>query len=88
VPSIYSFKKPRFQALLRPGVKRLAGAGVAANQVTLLACGLSIAGGMLTTLRPRLLIVSIGSAVRPHGPNAIDGMLARDFGQKSAMEPI
>jgi len=40
--SIYDLK-PRFQALLRPLVGRLAAAGVTANQVTLAACAISLA---------------------------------------------
>jgi CDP-diacylglycerol---glycerol-3-phosphate 3-phosphatidyltransferase len=36
VPTVYALK-PRFQALLRPLVDRLATAGVTANQVTIAA---------------------------------------------------
>jgi hypothetical protein len=50
--SIYDLK-PRFQALLRPGVARLAAAGVTANQVTLAAVVLSIIGGGLIDLPPK-----------------------------------
>ena len=39
--SIYALK-PKFQNLLRPLVRQLAAKGVTANQVTLLACLLSI----------------------------------------------
>ena len=38
--------KPRFQALLRPAVAALHGAGITANQVTLAACAISLALGL------------------------------------------
>ena len=44
--SIYELK-PKFQNLLRPLVKRLYNAGITANQVTLVACVLSILLGAL-----------------------------------------
>ena len=85
MPSIYSVK-PRFQSLLRPLVRLLARAGITANQVTLLACALSIAVGILLTAgsesRPLLLILPAFLFLRM-AMNAIDGMLAREFGQKS-----
>ena len=43
--SIYLLK-PRFQALLRPAVGALHGAGITANQVTLAACAVSVALGL------------------------------------------
>ena len=43
--SIYTLK-PRFQALLRPGVRALHGLGATANQVTVFACALSVALGV------------------------------------------
>ena len=46
MPSIYSLK-PRFQNLLRPLVRGLAGTGITANQVTLFACIVSVAIGAL-----------------------------------------
>ena len=46
--SIYELK-PKFQNLLRPLVKRLYNAGITANQVTLMACILSILLGALLT---------------------------------------
>ena len=50
--SVYQLK-PRFQALLRPGVARLAAAGVTANGVTLLAMVVSCALGALLFLAPQ-----------------------------------
>jgi CDP-diacylglycerol--glycerol-3-phosphate 3-phosphatidyltransferase len=84
VPSIYSLK-PRFQSLLRPLVRSLARAGVTANQITLSACLLSIASGVLATIRPAfLLALPIVLFVRM-ALNAIDGMLAREFKQKTKL---
>lgn len=85
--SIYALK-PRFQDLLRPLVRRLAGAGVTANQVTLLAAALSVALGLLLALRPQqssLFLLLPALLFLRMALNAIDGMLAREFGQKSAL---
>jgi CDP-diacylglycerol--glycerol-3-phosphate 3-phosphatidyltransferase len=80
--------KPRFQARLRPLVRDLAAAGCTANQVTLLAMGVSIALGVLVAVRadqrwPFLLLPPWSFARM--ALNAIDGMLAREFGQASAL---
>ncbi len=84
VPSIYLLK-PRFQGLLRPGVKRLARAGITANQVTLFACAASVALGIVLCLDSRwLLVLPLFLFVRM-ALNAVDGMLAREFGQKSRL---
>ena len=47
--SIYALK-PKFQNLLRPLVRRLYQKGVTANQVTLAACAVSVAVGLLLSL--------------------------------------
>ena len=47
--SIYALK-PKFQNLLRPLVRRLYNRDVTANQVTLAACAVSIAVGLLLSL--------------------------------------
>lgn len=81
--SIYALKS-RFQALLRPVVRRLHGGGVTANQVTVAACVISVvlgaslcaAPGRWFALIPAWMFVRMAF-------NAIDGMLAREFGQKS-----
>ena len=49
--SIYALK-PKFQNLLRPLVRQLAAKGVTANQVTLIACLLSILLGVILALFP------------------------------------
>jgi len=78
--------KPAFQRLLRPIVRLLARIGVTANMVTLFACVLSIALGSFLTFRlPSqrwLLTLPVFLFVRM-ALNAIDGMLAREFGQKT-----
>jgi len=85
--SLYALK-PRFQALLRPLVGRLAASGVTANQVTVGAALGSVAlGGLLVAqggpsawflLLPLWLLLRMAL-------NAVDGMLAREHGQKSRL---
>ncbi len=86
MPTIYNLK-PRFQALLRPIVGRLASRGITANQVTLAALALSLATGLLTALGANhwhwpLLLVPAVLFVRM-ALNAIDGMLAREHNMQS-----
>ena len=85
--SIYQLK-PRFQALLRPIVGRLADAGITANQVTLAAMCVSIALGIGLFLHPdkpaAFLLLPLWMFLRM-AFNAVDGMLAREFGQQSAL---
>ena len=85
--TIYSLK-PRFQALLRPVTARLHALGITANQVTVAACLVSVglalllawgvANAVLFLLLPVWLFLRMPF-------NAIDGMLAREFGHKSAL---
>ena len=83
--TIYALKS-RFQGLLRPIARRLYAAGVTANQVTLSACLLSVGIGFGLIGAPRIwfAIVPVWMFVRM-ALNAIDGMLAREFGQKSSL---
>lgn len=85
--SIYEIK-PRFQSLLRPLATRLAAAGVTANAVTLVAMVFSVAIGLLLAIfQPRAaayLALPIWLFLRM-ALNAIDGMLAREHGQKSTL---
>ncbi|MDQ7973760.1 MAG: CDP-alcohol phosphatidyltransferase family protein [Rhodocyclaceae bacterium] len=85
--SIYELK-PRFQALLRPLVGRLARAGVTANQVTVAACAVSVALGVWLFFaapgRWAFALIPLWMFLRM-ALNAIDGMLAREHGQKSAL---
>lgn len=86
MPSIYGLK-PKFQALLRPAVNLLAKVGVTANQVTIAALLLSLTaghviawknGGRSLLLLPAVLFVRMAL-------NAMDGMLAREHNQKTAL---
>lgn len=85
--SVYALK-PKFQDLLRPLVRQLAKGGVSANQITLTAALGSILVGVIAALGTpdyRLfLLIPIWLFLRM-ALNAIDGMLAREFGQKSAL---
>jgi len=91
MPSVYDLK-PRFQALLRPLVRRMAVAGIRANQVTVAAMlasllvGLAVgrtAGGhrWVWGLLPLWLLLRMAL-------NAIDGMLAREHGQASRLGAV
>jgi CDP-diacylglycerol---glycerol-3-phosphate 3-phosphatidyltransferase len=89
MPSIYGLK-PKFQALLRPIVNGLASAGVTANQITIAALILSLAtggavawarGGRALLLLPAVLFLRMAL-------NAMDGMLAREHNQTSALGAI
>ena len=83
--TIYDLK-PKFQALLRPMAARLVRAGVAANGVTLAALILSLGQGAATALWPGsrwpLLLLPVTLFVRM-ALNAIDGLMAKEHGQKS-----
>lgn len=86
--SIYALKG-RFQAVLRPLVGRLYRGGVTANQITLAAALLSFVVAFLVwndapaqrwwyALLPAWMFLRMAL-------NAIDGMLAREFGQQSRL---
>jgi CDP-diacylglycerol--glycerol-3-phosphate 3-phosphatidyltransferase len=81
--------KPRFQALLRPLCRALAGAGVTANQVTTVAMLMSIGTGavlwFVAPWQPRWYLLAPAVLFVRMALNAIDGMLAREHGQKSAL---
>ena len=85
--SIYELK-PKFQQLLRPLVRRLYARGVTANQVTLFACLISVGFGIGFALAPHcaraFILLPLWLFLRM-ALNAMDGMLAREFGQKSAL---
>lgn len=85
MPSVYQLKSG-FQNLLRPIVRSLARAGVTANSVTLFAMFLSLAVGGWLALSPESRIAYFAYPVFlliRMALNAMDGMLAREFGQKS-----
>lgn len=87
--TIYDLK-PKFQSLLRPYVEQLFAKGITANQVTLSALLLSIAVGGLLLLypSPRLFLLLPFVLFFRMALNAIDGMLAREHNQKSALGAI
>jgi CDP-diacylglycerol---glycerol-3-phosphate 3-phosphatidyltransferase len=90
MPSVYDLK-PAFQRLLRPLCGSLARAGITANQVTVAAALLSLAAGALIAWRPAArwpLLLIPGVLLVRMALNAIDGMLAREHGQKSALGGI
>jgi CDP-diacylglycerol--glycerol-3-phosphate 3-phosphatidyltransferase len=87
--SIYQLK-PAFQQCLRPCVGWLARRGVTANAVTAWALVLSLGVGIGLSLAAQcgqtvfFFILPLWMFLRM-ALNAIDGMLAREFGQKSAL---
>ena len=85
--SIYDLK-PKFQNLLRPLVIKLEQRGVTANQVTLTACAISVILGLILTALSGyhwlFILIPIWLFLRM-ALNAIDGMLAREFNQKSRL---
>jgi CDP-diacylglycerol--glycerol-3-phosphate 3-phosphatidyltransferase len=87
VPTVYALK-PRFQAVLRPLVGRLATAGITANQVTVAAAAGSLIVGLLVggfaAQRALFLLLPLWLMVRM-ALNAVDGMLAREFRQQSRL---
>lgn len=85
--SIYQLK-PRFQALLRPIARRLHALGATANQVTIAACAISVGLGLWlwfgTASTAAFALIPLWMFLRM-AFNAIDGMLAREWGQKSRL---
>ena len=89
MPSVYQLK-PAFQGLLRPIVNWLARIGATANQVTIAALLLSLSAGHVIARAhggPSLLLLPVVLFVRM-ALNAMDGMLAREHNQKSALGAI
>lgn len=89
--SVYSFKS-KFQALLRPISDGCANLGISANTVTVAALILSVAVGCavgILTPHNRLwyLILPFALFLRM-ALNAIDGMIAREHNQKTALGAI
>lgn len=84
--SVYQLK-PQFQTLLRPLAGFLAASGVTANSVTLLAMLLSCGLGAVllgANCRECFLLLPVWMFLRM-ALNAVDGMLAREFGQKTRL---
>jgi len=90
MPTIYQLK-PAFQNLLRPLTQQLFRLGVTANHVTLAAMLFSCVVGSLLFYDPgarwALFLVPLFLFLRM-ALNAIDGMLAREHSQKSALGAV
>jgi len=90
--STYHFKS-RFQSLLRPLAAWLYRAGVTANQITVATCVTSLAVGTAVAVFAQpyhnylFLLVSLWCLLRM-AANALDGMLARDYGQASRLGAV
>lgn len=86
--SIYALKG-RFQDLLRPGVRGLYRAGVTANTVTVAAALVSLlvaaAVWWWAPAHPLLYLALPLWMLLRMALNAVDGMLAREFGQQSRL---
>lgn len=86
--SVYALKG-RFQNLLRPLVRRLAAAGIRANQVTVAAAVVSLLVAAVVwrwaPAKPALYLLLPVWLLLRMALNAIDGMLAREFNQRSSL---
>lgn len=82
--------KPKFQNLLRPLTRSMHSRGFTANQVTAFAALASIILGLILIFlpEPRLFILLPVFLFIRMALNAIDGMLAREFNQKSQLGAI
>lgn len=83
--------KSRFQSLLRPTAGALHRAGISANQITIGACLISVALGVLVVRHSEhtvlFLLIALWCPLRM-AANALDGMLAREFGQASRLGAV
>ncbi len=91
MPSVYDLK-PRFQALLRPLLRGLAGLGFTANGLTLLALLGSLAVGALVGWRaaaePRFMLALPVWLFLRMALNALDGMMARELDMQSDLGAV
>jgi len=88
--SVYDLK-PKFQALLRPLISRLAALGCTPNIVTSAALLLSIAvGGLIYYYReyPHIFLLLPVWLFLRMALNAIDGMMARELNMKSTLGAV
>ncbi len=90
MPSVYDLK-PRFQALVRPLMRRLSAAGATPNAVTVFALLGSSAVGVALAFagsRPALLLLLPLWLFARMALNAIDGMMAREMNMASALGAV
>lgn len=84
--TLYSLK-PSFQRLLRPIARCFVRAGISPNQVTIFTCLMSLAASIAIIRRPSpgiMLAIPLVLLARM-ALNAIDGIMARDFGLQSSL---
>lgn len=90
MPSVYELK-PRFQALWRPLVARMPGWGIRPNHLTLAALAGSILVGVILLMIGQspagLWILPPWLLVRM-ALNAMDGMIAREYGQDTPLGAV
>ena len=83
--------KSQWQQLLRPAAAWLYRIGVTANQITIGACLISVALGTMALTHPNrkylFLLISFWCLLRM-AANALDGMLAREYGQASKLGAV
>ena len=83
--------KSQWQQLLRPAAAWLYRIGVTANQITIGACLISVALGTMALTHPDrkylFLLISFWCLLRM-AANALDGMLAREYGQASKLGAV
>lgn len=83
--------KSRFQSLLRPWAEWLHARGVVANQVTVAACLFSVLLGGIAIVNHSgaawFFVIALWFLLRM-AANALDGMLARDFGHASRLGAV
>ncbi len=90
MPSIYDLK-PRFQALLRPLIARLAAWGCTPNLITSLALLVSLIVGSIILYvpqKPAVLLLLPAWLFLRMALNAIDGMMARELNMKSTLGAV
>ncbi|MEK6286533.1 MAG: CDP-alcohol phosphatidyltransferase family protein [Acidobacteriota bacterium] len=88
--SVYDLK-PKFQALLRPLMRRLPAFGLTPNAVTVIAIVGSIAVGIAVSFghsRPALLLLLPAWLFVRMALNAIDGMMARELGMSTQLGAV
>jgi CDP-diacylglycerol--glycerol-3-phosphate 3-phosphatidyltransferase len=90
MPSVYGLK-PRFQNLLRPLMRALAGAGLTPNAVTVIAIvGSVIVGAAVSQAgaRAALLLLLPAWLFARMALNAIDGMMARELDKSTDLGAV